>query len=378
MKNKIIDAIGEIDNDLLESTATLRTKKRKKPNLPKWSALAACFCLAAVGAVLLFGKGGTNRIQMWDESYTVKDYFKYCDAATGSSAEMKLDASVIPYSQTRYFSDRRAELEENKIIPRIETHPLFYATAGYNDDGSFYCVEFMWCRRSADSLETYSDLKVLAGYEEIPIVNDCVFVETDENGNILEPSVTVTERDGIQIAARGREGTEKTLTYKTESGWYQISGSWNDSYDAVVSIFDWFFEHPLDFTKFPIEAGDEYTSTTLAETPDAFSGYLPDFEKLGYTEENTVLQLKNGIPVHFEGHYNRSHSDEVHWCILAEPDVYDLEACMGDIKTLTEQKLTDAFRNGENKIKFMQEDILVIVYTDSASKAWELIRTLTE
>lgn len=389
--NEFLDKMELIDPAYIES-ADAKPKKKKGVWI-KWGAMAACLCLVFVGAFGLFKGGQSNTLQNWSNGYKAKDYFKFCDTtAEGSfSNSASLDSSAIPYDESRYFSDMRNEFEENGVIPIIETHPQFTLAARYNDDGSLYCVELLWCRRSIGGLKEYSDLKVIAGYEEVPIINDCIVIEVDENGNVLEPAVTVTERDGIQIVARGRENTEKTLTFKTENGWYQISGSWNDSYEPVVELLDWFWENPIDFEMFSMADGDKYTHTSLSETPDAFVDYLPDFLSFGFIEETTSISLKNGIPVRFEGHYV-AHADEelvksqdyydvegytkMHWCIFAEPDIYDLDGCLGDLNTLTQEQITHILENEDNKVKFMQDDLLIIVYPDDAAEAWTLIESL--
>lgn len=389
--NEFLDKMELIDPAYVEAADA--TPKKKKSVWVKWGAMAACLCLVFVGAFGLFNSSQSNTLQNWSSGYKAKDYFKFCDTtAEGSfSNAASLDSSAIPYDESRYFSDMRNEFEENGVIPIIETHPLFTLVARYNDDGSLYCVELLWCRRSIGGVKEYSDLKVIAGYEEIPIINDCIVIEVDENGNVLEPAVTVTERDGIQIIARGRENTEKTLTFQTQKGWYQISGSWNDSYESVVELLDWYWENPIDFEMFSMADGDEYTHTSLSETPDAFVDYLPDFSSFGFIEETTSISLKNGIPVRFEGHYV-AHADEelvksqdyydiegytkMHWCIFAEPDVYDLDGCLGDINTLTQEQITHILENEDNKVKFMQDDLLIIVYPDDAAEAWELIESL--
>lgn len=389
--NEFLDKMELIDPAYVEAADA--TPKKKKSVWVKWGAMAACLCLVFVGAFGLFKGSQSNTLQYWSSGYKAKDYFKFCDTtAEGSSSNAaSLDSSAIPYDESRYFSDMRNEFEENGVIPIIETHPQFTLAARYNDDGSLYCVELLWCRRSMSGLEEYSDLKVIAGYEEVPIINDCIVIELDENGNVLEPAVTVTERDGIQIVARGRENTEKTLTFQTENGWYQISGSWNDSYESVVELLDWFWENPIDFEMFSMADGDEYTHTSLSETPDAFADFLPDFLSFGFIEASTSITLKNGIPVRFEGHYV-AHADEelvksqdyydvegytkMHWCIFAEPDVYDLDGCLGNINTITQEQITHILKNEDNKVKFMQDDLLIIVYPDDAAEAWTLIESL--
>ena len=49
-KDNIVDSLGRIDDDMIESVEVLRRKKRH-PAWKKWSAMAACFCLLIVAAV---------------------------------------------------------------------------------------------------------------------------------------------------------------------------------------------------------------------------------------------------------------------------------------------------------------------------------------
>lgn len=48
MKNKIIDSIGNIDNDIVESVARIRRKKHRNSVWIKIGAIAACLCLVTV------------------------------------------------------------------------------------------------------------------------------------------------------------------------------------------------------------------------------------------------------------------------------------------------------------------------------------------
>ena len=387
--NEFLDKMGNVDPAFIEAADI--APKKKKNTWAKWAALAACFCVIVVGAFTMLAGSQTNTVQRWNAGYSAENYFKFCLAVAEGSPTESLDDSAIPYDQSRYFSGKRDVLEANGVIPVIATHPEFTFAVRYHSDGSVYCVELLWCRRNEEGLKDYSDLKVVAGYEEVPFINDCIGIGVDDKGHVIEPSVTVTERDGVRIVARGGTRIEKSLTYQTENGWYQISGSWNDSYDAVVELLDWFWEHPIDFTQFPMNAGDNYTDATLAEAPDAFREYLPDFSEFGFVEEAAYVSLKNGNPVHFEGHYvahadaekvkNQEYDDieghtKMHWCILAEPDVYALEGNLGNINSLTREQVIHILENEDNKLKFMQDDLLTIVYPDNAEEAWTLIASL--
>lgn len=52
MNDQIIDSIGKIDDDIIESVDALRQKKRSKPVWVKWAAIAACLCLVVVGGII--------------------------------------------------------------------------------------------------------------------------------------------------------------------------------------------------------------------------------------------------------------------------------------------------------------------------------------
>ncbi|MBS7370365.1 MAG: hypothetical protein KIG62_09575, partial [Oscillospiraceae bacterium] len=270
MKEEMLfEILSDVDEKYIAGAREARRRKR----VPVWGsvAAAACVCLIAGGVICGVNMRGENRIQTWNPSFTAKEYFRHSGGSNGeASADSIADADVIFFG-SRLFSDNRKMYEENNAIPTIETHPLFNAVAYYDNDGSFQSITMSWHRRDADGLKHYSDLSVTAGFDEVKFIEDCICIEVDEKGNIIEPAVTVTERDGVQIVAKGGENREKTITFKNEHGWYQISGSFLDSYEAVVELYEWFWEHPLDFSQFAMENGAEYTYTTLDEAPDAFS-----------------------------------------------------------------------------------------------------------
>ena len=43
-KDRVVDSLGKIDDDMIQSVEALRQKK-KRPAWMKWGAMAACFCL---------------------------------------------------------------------------------------------------------------------------------------------------------------------------------------------------------------------------------------------------------------------------------------------------------------------------------------------
>ncbi|MDD6034769.1 MAG: hypothetical protein PUC30_01015 [Lachnospiraceae bacterium] len=75
-------------------------------------------------------------------------------------------------------------------------------------------------------------------------------------------------------------------------------------------------------------------------------------------------------------YYDATGYTTMHWCILGEPDIYDLDGCLGDIHSLTKEQVINILTREDNKIKFRQDDLLIIVYPSNAEEAWELIESL--
>jgi hypothetical protein len=376
-----------------------KSSGRWAPRL-KWALLlAACLSLAATGACALWRPAAPpasgRPVLQWSERFAAEDYFAYNSApedevVSAAPAAMLADVA-LPYAESRSFSGERGRLETEGIIPVLEDHPMFYCNGNYNSDGSIYSLTFSWQKRGGD----YSDLSITAGYEEIEKIRDCIAIELDENGNIIETALTVTEREGVRIIAEGNENSNKTLTFQNGSGWYQIEASWNDSYAAMTPLLDWLWEHPLDFTRFPLEAGDHITSVTLAQMPEAFSGYIPDFAAHGFIEETDYLTLRNGLPYAFAGHYIAHAAEDlvkagsyhdvegwtiIHWCILTEPEYYELPESLGELRGLTEQAVLGRFDGSRNQssVSFTWDGLFFKIYSNSAPELWAILETLMD
>ncbi len=385
-RKNISDAIGAISNHYIKEAADFCPKK-KAPIRIKLGAMAACLCLIVIGIASALSRNADGTpILHWTADFAASDYFKYNAAAEESiSADSKAD-HPIPYAAERDFSDDRVTLEAEGILPAMPDYPLFSCTACYNEDNSIYSITFSWHQRG----EFYSDLSITAGKEAIEQIQDCILIELDENGNIVPPAVTVTERDGIQIVAEGNEHRNKTITFQTDAAWYQIAGSWNDSYESVIALLDRVWAHPINFERFTIEQGAEITLSTFTEYPDAFADALPDFDAFGYILGEHTLRLKNGKLLDYEGHYftgvdaalledgsylSTDGWNEIHWCINTSPDYYDLQECSGELSKLSQQQVTDGIST-EQKISFLYNGYYIRVYCSDAAVVWKVVSSL--
>lgn len=379
-EEKLFELLSDIEEKYINE-ARKPAKNNKKKLWFSLVATAACLCIIAGLTMREFNRSDQHVIQNWNESFTAEQYFEYADADELMQANNNASDAEVPYAESRYFSDRRQELENNKIIPVIDTHPLFTFQVNYNADGSLYNVMLLWQRRG-DEPDDYSDLNVIAGFDTIPQIEDCIEVDIDKDGNVIEPAITVTKRDGVEIIAEGAENQNKTITYKNDSGWYQITGSYNDKYESLVALLDWFWTHPIDFSQYKMEEGDNYTVTTLNEMPDAFLDYLPDFEQYGYRYSDSSLSLKNGTLVAAELFYvdESDNNSTIHWCLQTEPDYYERKECIGKLEDLTKEQVINLPKpdevTRETKIQFMQGDYVVVIYTTDIEKAWKLIESL--
>lgn len=244
-KEELYETIEGIDEKFIDEAERIQLK-RKQPVWFKWVSIAACLCLV-LGLVTITSKQNTkdgNHVLVWDTSFAPGQYFTYSNLETNNT-DMLGSIAETPYAESVDFSNDRLLFEEKNFIPIMDKQYDFTATANYNSDGSLYSIELVWHQN-----EEYSNLTVTAGYEEIKQIKECMDVEIDRNGNIVEPGITVTVRDGVQIVAVGNEDGKKSITFQNESGWYQITGSWNDDYEPVVELLDWFWMHPIDFSDF--------------------------------------------------------------------------------------------------------------------------------
>lgn len=385
--NEFLDKMELIDPAYVEAADTMPKRKNiRNKVLLKWAAMAACLCLVITGVMMLVRPYGSHKVLIWSENFRPEDYFKYNWGINAVSSEKSIADSAIYYAKERDFSDYRSQMEADGVIPVMPEHPLYNCNVRYNEDDSIYSITFSWHQRGG----AYSDLSITVGYQEVEIIQDCFVIEIDEKGNIITPSVTVTERDGIEIVAEGNKRQKKTITFQNETAWYQIAGSWGDNYEAMAELLDWVWEHPINFDLFTIDKGVEITHVSLEECPDAFADYIPDFEAFGYCRGGNYLQLKDGVPFRFEGHYysgvDKSKVDdgsylleegwtEIHWCIDTEPDYYDLQECLGDICELSEQQVADVLSRKSN-FSFMLNDCFVKVYCKDSKEAWTVVKSL--
>ena len=423
----ILNALGDVKDEYLADAEKAGAGRTKKQYWLKLGAAAACLCLIAGGifavprlmkkpglpipspngriereeipdvwpehTILRPGDEGyidpgpepIRDVQEWNPSMKAKDYFKNSGKGNGSDGlSAAADLVMGPSAVMVPLEDRREEFEADEILPQMEDRTEYDFCAEYNGDGSLYKLTFLWMRRG-DNAE-YSDLTLTAAPKEPHEVNCCAVAEGVGGGHV-PPYVTVTERDGVLIYAKGRENHEKTLTWQTEAGWYEIRGSFNDSYENTAALLDWFWEHPLDLALFADPPEGSMIFSTRAEHPEAFRNQIPDFEALGYAAESELVNLGEHwgetVPVWFEGVYSRG-DVRIRWSISLGADRDAWDACLGRPGEFTEDQLTEALKDRDfvniffdrTKVPPLPSMATAKLENGSAADLWEVIKSL--
>ncbi len=400
-KDKLTDAIGEIKDEYIKDAAEFSVEAGSKMTTVPFRrkiiygaiAAAACLCLVILGIYFIprIGSGSGKGSQQWSSSMTAGDYFKN-SGKSGTTVSSNADLIMGPSAMAVMMNDRRAEFEAEGIIPTIADHPEQSFSVSYNGDGSLYKVVFTWMRRG-DGIAEYSDLTLIAAPKELHEITDVILVRVDDDGNNLPPYVTETIRDGVRILAEGAEDENKTLTWQTNKGWYQIQGSFMDGYEVMVELLDWFWEHPLDIDRFSAPPEGSVIYSTRVEYPDAFSDVIPDFATLGYTAESEKVNLGvhsdtgmpayqreqsgNTTPIWFEGVYTRGDT-RIRWTADTGADADDWDECIGRVREITEEKLNDVLSQKDHVNIFFNMPCMVTLTVESgtAADAWEIIQSM--
>lgn len=106
--------------------------------------------------------------------------------------------------------------------------------------------------------------------------------------------------------------------------------------------------------------------------------------------------MKNEQPVAFEAVYvsnvtreqaesseytpGENGVDQIHWCLKAEPDVYELAGCIGDVESVTKEQLLSLSPpdsvTTQTRVQLRQGDWVLIIYTTDVDAVWELIESI--
>ena len=301
----LLDAIGEVRDDYLED-AEKDAKTIKVRRMRIWlSAAAAVFCLMVAGGVFYITHRPTYRdMQQWSTSMTAKDYF--ANSVFGDNKTTNANASLVigPCAVCVSFNNQRENLEADGVLPVISKRPYNSFLEFYNGDGSLYKLTFRW-----DDYTGTKQLELTVAPRELHETKDLILIAVDNNGRPLKKQITVTERDGIKIFAEGQENDYKAVIWQTAQGWYQITGTPKNTYEDVISLLDWFWEHPIDLDRFAVPNEGSFIYTDGSQRPGEYAEILSAIEALGYASQNEQVNYfefdEKARPVYFNGVFTR-------------------------------------------------------------------------
>lgn len=245
-------AMNGVDETLLHRSERRPLGKRLIPI----AVSAAVLCLALTG----YGtSAGQPQVPMTEPAPEItqtatpraSDYFRDSKPINGTMIfhSESLHAQNENQLQADY-SDQRKQLEAEGVIPIMEGYEEFDCIVTY-ENGELLYVRLRWGHRG--TREEYRDMSIITAPQEVEIPECDVSYCVDEEGNIIELSSTITERDGTSITGVIEPGGSRTLTFRNKQGWYKIEGSFNDTEDSVVALLDWLWEHPIPFEDFSAE-----------------------------------------------------------------------------------------------------------------------------
>lgn len=151
-KNRLVDSLGRIDDDMIQSVEALRQKK-KRPAWTKWGAMAACFCLlvaAMVAAPNLFP--GTTPAPPDNNDFPILDNPVQSDPNQSEGSEYQEGpwtpwtahfneaTSVLSASRAYiqgYFTEDLSDAELAVLEPGMRFEYMTYSGyAGFDQDGN--------------------------------------------------------------------------------------------------------------------------------------------------------------------------------------------------------------------------------------------------
>lgn len=341
--------------------------------------------VAAVAFILLVGGVTVWRIrlsaeqddamQKWNQDFSATDYFTNSLENGNGPDFSQVQGCFVGYPKSRDFSDERKLLEADGVIPLMDEHPLFYCVTNYSDEETLDHVSFQW---NAYHDAGNSRYLVVVGEMVWEQVDDYICVNTSDGEMALAPTMTVTERDGIQIMAGGGPDRDKLMVFEKDGLWYYIEVAWEDNYEDIVMLMDWFWEHPVDMARFA--GGDVFTAAVDEEVePEWFSGYLPELSLWGEIRDSSVsVRFKNGELYSYSAWYQMQDYRSLSWYIETEPDYYRQQEILGQLEEVDKEAVVAAME-AEGSVTLRYGDYCIIVSPGAdtlAEDAWELIAYL--
>ena len=208
IRNDLVDSIGEIDDDMVETVDALRTAKKGKHPWIKWGALAACLCLViGLSIPVLHNKGGsdptslpTDKVTFVENGYTYEvvdnpELLEKFGLPQNLTADL-VGNRVVSYLKPDDGDHRYQESASETDIVLYDYAPFPSRGVYILKDGDKYMAAVFHNLMVFDS-NTNSELRELYRVYDIETADDiAVIAELDNTSNKILGS-PVTDRNEI-------------------------------------------------------------------------------------------------------------------------------------------------------------------------------------
>ena len=303
-KDRVVDSLGKIDDDMIQSVEALRQKK-KRPAWMKWGAMAACFCLliAAVAvAPNLFP--GTTPVPPNNNDFPIQTDPNQSEGsehtegpwnpwqANFNTATGVLDAArrYIP----GYFTEALSADEIETLEPGMRIEYMQYSGfAGFDGDGNLIDV----CLNVTTSIPN-NDVSILIS--EDGITRDYVM-------DMVKPVISVCEKVEYKVYQWDNGNGQVTLAADAIINGYSYAFTMQTSTQNVKQAKE-DFTRVLECFAYYAEGKPDLSAVVADEIPEWFDKSLSHQEALNDSDFGTFMLRE--VPSGFVAESIRRYKDQ--------------------------------------------------------------------
>lgn len=193
-KDRLIDSLGRIDDDMVQGVEALRRKK-KRPAWMKWGAMAACLCLVLMGGILFDTLRPTDFHTMvtgGDINATLTTTNISIDGWSACYTQLNIDSAKLE----RYVGEQCVLEDSRTWYYPIDSSNLKYLIQK-DPDGTLTLWRFASFNMEDGETHTYGD--ILRIIYEVESADAIVSITTSPSrGNNTEAGIAIQKEIGTQ------------------------------------------------------------------------------------------------------------------------------------------------------------------------------------
>lgn len=303
-KDRVVDSLGKIDDDMIQSVEALRQKK-KRPAWMKWGAMAACFCLliAAVAvAPNLFP--GTTPVPPNNNDFPIQTDPNQSEGSEHTEgpwnpwqANFNTVTGVLDAARRYipgYFTEELSADEIEALEPGMRIEYMQYSGfAGFDGDGNLIDV----CLNVTTSIPN-NDVSILIS--EDGITRDYVM-------DMVEPVISVCEKVEYKVYQWDNGNGQVTLAADAIINGYSYAFTMQTSTQNVKQAKE-DFTRVLECFAYYAEGKPDLSAVVADEIPEWFDKSLSHQEALNDSDFGTFMLRE--VPSGFVAESIRRYKDQ--------------------------------------------------------------------